>query len=43
MGLQVEGEKDEQCGIPGLCLELGDWDSFMWVSGVRDEGGEGNL
>ena len=43
MGLQVEGEKDEQCGIPGLCLELGDWDSFVWVSGVRDEGGEGNL
>ena len=43
MGLQVKGEKDEQCGIPGLCSELGVWDSFVWVSRVRDEGGEGNL
>ena len=34
MGLQVEGEEDEQHGIPGLCLELGVWDSFVWVSGV---------
>ena len=23
MGLQVEGEEDEQRRIPGLCLELG--------------------
>ena len=23
MGLQVEGEEDEQHGIPGLCSELG--------------------
>ena len=39
MGLQVEGEKDEQRGIPGLCSELGVWDSIVWVSRVRDEGG----
>ena len=39
MGLQVESEEDEQCGIPGLCSELGVWDSFVWVSRVRDEGG----
>ena len=34
MGLQVEGEEDEQRRIPGLCSELGVWDSFVWVSGV---------
>ena len=39
MGLQVEGEKDGQRGKPGLCSELGVWDSFVWVSRVRDEGG----
>ena len=39
MGLQVEGEKDEQCRKPRLCSDLGVWDSFVWVSGVRDEGG----
>ena len=39
MGLQVEGEKDEQRGKPRLCSDLGVWDSFVWVSGVRDEGG----
>ena len=39
MGLQVEGEKDEQHGKPRLCSDLGVWDSFVWVSGVRDEGG----
>ena len=39
MGLQVEGEEEEQRGIPRLCSELGVWDSFVWVSGVLDEGG----
>ena len=39
IGLQVEGEKDEQRGKPRLCSDLGVWDSFVWVSGVRDEGG----
>ncbi|KAL0007850.1 hypothetical protein SO802_009352 [Lithocarpus litseifolius] len=37
MGLQVEGEKDEQRGILGLSSELGVWDFFVWVSGVQDE------
>ncbi|KAL0000948.1 hypothetical protein SO802_014729 [Lithocarpus litseifolius] len=32
LGLQVEGEKDEQRGIPGLSSELGVWDFFVWVS-----------
>ena len=31
MGLQVEGEEDEQRRIPRLCSELGVWDSFVWV------------
>ena len=31
MSLQVEGEEDEQRWIPGLCSELGVWDSFVWV------------
>ena len=39
MVLQVEGEKDEQRGIPGLCSKLKVWDSFVWVFGVQDEGG----
>ena len=31
MSLQVEGEEDEKRWIPGLCSELGVWDSFVWV------------
>ena len=29
MGLQVEGEEDEQRRIPGLCSEFRVWDSFV--------------
>ena len=31
MGLQVEGEEDEQRRILGLCSEFRVWDSFVWV------------
>ena len=31
MGLQVEGEEDEQRRIPGFCSEFRVWDSFVWV------------
>ena len=39
MGLQVKGQEDKQRGIPQLCSELEVWDSFVWISRVRDEGG----